>query len=72
MGEGVLDMTLPFRDGEREVPDHIATWMTGIDTARMTYEEALVEMNHKMERDFITRAQNRVIQSHFSQRNREP
>jgi hypothetical protein len=58
-------MTLPFRDGEREVPDHIALWMTDIDTARMTYEEALVEMNQKQERDFLNRAANRVIMGHF-------
>lgn len=58
-------MRLPFREGEREVPDHIGTWMTGIDTARMTFEEALVEMNKKMERDYINRAMGKTIQAHF-------
>lgn len=58
-------MRLPFRDGEREVLDHIGMWMTGIDTARLTYEEALIEMNHKQERDFINRAADKVISSHF-------
>lgn len=64
-------MKLPFRDGERDVPDHIATWMTGIDTARLTYEEALVEMNHKTERDFLNRAQSRFVAGHFRDQNRE-
>lgn len=63
-------MKRPFRDGEREVPDHLALWMTGIDTARLTYEEALVEMNKKMERDFINRAANATVRAHFSE-NRE-
>ncbi len=58
-------MKLPFRDGEREVPDHLATWMDGIETVRLRFEEALVEMNKKQERDFLNRAANRFVGAHF-------
>jgi len=64
-------MNLPFRDGAREVPDHIAIWMTDIDTVRLTFEEAIDQMNKKMERDYLNRAADRVVSSHFQRMNRE-
>jgi hypothetical protein len=64
-------MNLPFRDGAREVPDHIGLWMRDIDTARLTYEEALAEMNKKQESDFLNRAAGRFVMSHFRDTTRE-
>lgn len=56
---------LSFRDGKRMVPDHIAVWMEGIETYRLTYEEALTEMNRKTQTDYINRVGNRFVSQHF-------
>jgi hypothetical protein len=45
--------------------------MNGIDTARMTYEEALVEMNRKTESDYLNKYANKFINGHFREMNRE-
>jgi hypothetical protein len=56
---------LSFRDGKRWVLDHIADRMEGIETFRLTYEEALAESNAKSSRDFINAAGRDFVGKHF-------
>lgn len=58
-------MLLEFRNGPREVLDHIAVHMRGMETFKVTYEEALAEVNKKLQRDFINSAADKVINEHF-------
>lgn len=52
-----------FRDGTREVPDHVADMMIGLDTYKMTYEQAKSESDKKFARDILTKAQQQIIDS---------
>jgi len=56
---------LEFRDGKRVVPDYIAALLAGIETFRLTYEEAIAEANKKSEADFINAQQDRILAAHF-------
>jgi phage terminase large subunit-like protein len=47
---------MPFRDGDRVIPAYLAAMLDGIDTPRLTYQEALNAMNQKRLYDF-TKAQ---------------
>lgn len=58
-------MQLEFRDGIREVPDHLADMMRGLDTYRMTYEEAQIAANQRLVRDRLNQAGEKVIADHF-------
>jgi len=50
-------MQIEFRDGLREVPDHLALLMRGLPTYDMTYEEARAKANWKMVADIANKAQ---------------
>lgn len=63
MSDGLTE--LPFRDGKRWVLDHIADRMRGIETFRLTYEEALAESNKKSSRDYINAQGRDYISKHF-------
>lgn len=54
-----------FRDGKRLVPDYIATLLAGIETHRLTYEEAIDAANRKAEADFVNAQQDRILAAHF-------
>lgn len=56
---------LEFRDGLREVPDHLADMMRGLDTYKMTYEEAQTLANQSLVRDRLNRAGEKVVADHF-------
>ena len=56
---------IEFRDGKRDVPDYIAVLLSGIETHRLTYDEAIAEANKKTEADFINAQQERVLAAHF-------
>jgi hypothetical protein len=56
---------LEFRDGKRVVPDYIAALLAGIETFRLTYEEAIAEANKRAEADFINAQQDRILAAHF-------
>lgn len=57
--------TVLFRDGPREVVDHLADLMAPIDTFRLTYEEAVKFVNEKLVGDHLEKAQNALIRDHF-------
>lgn len=54
-------MRIEFRDGFREVPDHLAELMRGLPTYDMTYEEAREKANWRMVADFANKAQNDIV-----------
>ena len=56
---------LEFRDGLREVPDHLADMMRGLDTYKLTYEEAQIRANQSLVRDRLNRAGEKVVADHF-------
>lgn len=57
--------TLEFRDGSREVPDYLEPILRGLETFRMTYEEALREANRKMLADHINAQHDRIVSAHL-------
>jgi hypothetical protein len=54
-----------FRDGIREIPDYMADMMSGIETFKMTYEEAIKAANAAVERRFIDNAVTSRLREHF-------
>lgn len=44
---------VPFRDGTKLVPAHVAAMLAGIDTESLTQEEALAKMNRKRLDDYV-------------------
>lgn len=57
--------TLEFRDGERDVPDHVAILMKGLRTWEMTYDQARDQANDRMTKQALLDAQNDLIKQHF-------
>lgn len=58
-------MRVMFRDGEREVPDYVGTLLVGIDTFKLTYEQALRVMDAEIVNDHLRRQQARIVNDHF-------
>ena len=56
-------MQIEFRDGIREVPDHLAYLMKGLPTYDMTYEEARQKANWKMVADIANKTQADMVRS---------
>jgi hypothetical protein len=54
-------MQIEFRDGIREIPEHLAVLMKGLPTYALTYEEALQKANWKMVADIANKAQNDAV-----------
>lgn len=59
---------LEFRDGFREVPDHLAALMTGIETFRLTYREALEKANNRQLADYLNKQQDVILRRHFEEK----
>ena len=57
--------TLEFRDGERDVPDHLALLMKGMRTWEMTFEEARDRMHTHKLRQALDQAQRDLVREHF-------
>lgn len=58
-------ITLEFRDGERDVPPHLAAMMKGIRTWEMTFSEAKAKAEMQMTRQLLDSAQADLIRKHF-------
>lgn len=58
-------MKLEFRDGSREVPEHLANLMTGLETYRLTYPEALKLINNSLLSNWLNGKQDDVLRRHF-------
>lgn len=61
-------MRIEFRDGFREIPDHLAELMKGLPTYDMTYEEARDKANWRMAADFANKAQRDVVREALRRR----
>jgi hypothetical protein len=58
---------LPFRDGKRSVPPYLAELMSGMDTIRYTYSDAVDRVNQRLTVDFANSALAKTIATHFSE-----
>ena len=58
---------LEFRDGKRTVPPYIASLLNGIETYRLTYDEAIQAANKKLESDFLNAQQDKILAAHFKE-----
>lgn len=56
---------LEFRDGKREVPDHLLPLLKRIETFKMTYEDALAAADRLRMSDFLNGEQAKVVSTHF-------
>ena len=56
---------LEFRDGPRFVPDHVEQLMKGIETYRMSYDEAIAVANRRLLSDHVDRAVTKIKRDHF-------
>lgn len=56
---------IEFRDGTRLVPDYLGVIMSGLETHRMTYEEAVLTANKRMEADHINAKRDEILAAHF-------
>lgn len=63
-------MEIEFRTGKREVSDYIGEMLVGfgIKTHRLTFDQAIAEMNRRMEGNVINRAFDRLVDQHFAER----
>lgn len=59
-------MRVEFRDGARNVPDYLGDLMRGIETIKLTYDQAVHEANQSLVRRELDREQSKVINEHFS------
>jgi hypothetical protein len=60
-------MELDFRDGPRFVPEYLASMMSGIETHRYTYEQAVQLANDRAMGDLMGRKQQDMIDKHFKE-----
>jgi hypothetical protein len=56
---------IEFRDGVRAVPAYLIPLMSGLETYRMTYQEAINATHTKMASDHANKAMGKLIRSHF-------
>jgi len=56
---------IEFRDGKRMVPDYLGVLMSGLQTHRMTYDEAVDTANKRMEADHLNAKRDEILAAHF-------
>lgn len=56
---------IEFRDGKRLVPEYLGAIMSGLETHRMTYEEAVQAANQRMEADHLNAKRDEILAAHF-------
>lgn len=57
--------TVEFRDGEKDVPDHVATLMKGLRTWELTYDQAMDLAHQNLARQALDSVQRSMIRQHF-------
>lgn len=60
-----MENTVRFRDGERELPDYLVIRLQGIDTRRMTHDEAMAAANKREFADYVNGEQRRAVREHM-------
>jgi hypothetical protein len=58
---------LSFRDGDRDVADHVAELLKPIETYRVTYDQAMVAANNRLLQNEVDRRMANVVKEHFQQ-----
>jgi len=53
--------TVEFRDGERDIPDHVAEILRGVDTFAYTYDEAVRLSEQELLRKRLNDAQRTIV-----------
>lgn len=56
---------LRFRDGEREIPDHLLLPMKKMNVRTMTFDQALDAVNRAQMTDLLNAKQKSIIADHF-------
>jgi hypothetical protein len=59
-----------FRDGVKEVPDHVEQYLEAFETYQMTYQEAMTKMNNRFLEDRLNKAQSDLVAGHMARYNR--
>jgi hypothetical protein len=54
-----------FRDGKRVVPEHVNAILGGMETDNLTYDEAMLAANKRLEADLLNEASGNIIAAHF-------
>ena len=57
-----------FRDGKRVVPEHVSAILGGMETDHLTYDEAMIIANKRLEADLLNERQADIIAAHFKER----
>ena len=57
-----------FRDGKRVVPEHVSAILGGMETDHLTYDEAMIIANQRLESDLLNERQADIIAAHFKER----
>lgn len=52
---------LDFRDGKRGVPEHVASLLTNVPTYKMTYDEAMAEINRRLQYNYVEKIHGAII-----------
>jgi hypothetical protein len=58
-------MKVRFRDGEREIVDHLALRMSKMNTRVLRYEDAVAAVNRAEMADYLNAKQKSIIADHF-------
>jgi len=59
---------MEFRDGKRHIPVYLASLMSGIETYRLSYEEAIQAGNRQAESLFLNAQQDKILAAHFKEK----
>ena len=60
-------MKVEFRDGEKEIPDYLGEMMSGIETYKLTMDEAIREANKRMLDRHVSRAFDQIVDRHMTE-----
>jgi len=61
---------LTFRDGRRTVTPLVADLMSGMDTVRFTYAQALERANQRVAQDHVQTLYSGIVSAHFKESRR--
>ncbi len=56
---------MEFRDGEKDVPDHVAALLLGVDTFQYTHDQAVRLSEQQLLKNRLNEAQKRLVDSHL-------
>lgn len=54
-----------FRDGAREVPDHVESLLKGIDTYKLNFDDAISAANRRLMNDYLGKSVDKLVSDHF-------